>query len=91
MLANKQLRDDLKSGKLSLGYIINSLRYQRDVLGYFERENKAYQTANIEASIKSYVDNVASTLREQISNDTKKAISDSTLAKKIKRVLNINT
>lgn len=51
MLANRFLRKDIQEGKMGVGYIMNSLRYQRDFIMPRDVERQNKQTVRLEGHI----------------------------------------
>lgn len=93
MLANHFLRKDINDGKFGVGYIINSLRYNRDFLIPAENERMLEQTVRLEGHVnysedllEKHVTNSISDLASSI-KDLKRHSFGYRVGRKLKRIL----
>jgi glycosyltransferase involved in cell wall biosynthesis len=65
LLRNRYLREDIKKGRLGLGFIMNQLNYQKHTVLPAEIEREKQQTTRLEA----HINHVAGLLRKQLNHE----------------------
>lgn len=88
MLANKYLRDDIQKGVFGIGYIINSLKYDREA-ALAKRQQELEDVVRLEGHVNYAADGIKQDVAEGI-NSVKQAVESQALVSKIKRRLTRN-
>jgi glycosyltransferase involved in cell wall biosynthesis len=86
LIANQYLRQDIRNGNLGLGYIINSLRYQKEVITPIEEKRLLEQSLKLKEHVNKSNAELQSAIQSYILDLKNSSISNRFIAK-IRRTL----
>jgi glycosyltransferase involved in cell wall biosynthesis len=85
MLSNKYLRKDIEEGRMGIGYIMNSLRYEREQ----REDDRNWMMDKVAVRLEGHMNYVGETIKKELAWSTRR-IMDSEVFRKIAKRFNIN-